>query len=168
MENVKLDVLRALVEERDQVRNEFNNQIAKLLTPSVLTAMFELFGLEPEAVEWSALDVIEELLIVVVNVTYKMSDSTSMFLKHMDQVANAGPNALVRTLKVGIPLKLAFAPVEEIKTFLLAAAARALAPSTPSPVVERTANDFEISELTKEQLQQLTIYQQMSKIGKLL
>lgn len=164
MEEVtRVDNLRALVQERDEVKNQYNNAIAAMIRETALTAMFQLFELASEAVEWAAIDIVDESLIVVVKLTYTNTETTPHFLKMMDVISNAGPNTRTRTLRVGLPLDMVFSSHDEIKQYLITTAENLLKRSDVKEVAPQP--DFDPSALSPEQLKQLVLYKTMQKAG---
>lgn len=165
MEEVNnLEHLRALVKDRDNIRVQYSTAIAALVQPTVLTAMFQMFELESEAVEWSAIDIVDESLVVVVKLTYTTTDTTPQFLKNMDLISNASANARSRTLRVGIPLALVFGSLDQIQQYLLDSVEKMIKPTEP----EKKLNfdpEFDATALSSDQLKQLMLYRTMHKAG---
>lgn len=164
MEELKpIDKLFVLFDERDRLQDEVNNKIAVLVAPTVLTALYELFEVETWAIKWVSINLEENVLLVVVNVEYTSGPNTSRFLKQMDKAANAAPTARVRTLRVGIPVDMVFNTIDEIKKYLIGIADKVAGPVddevTPQPPAK---TEFNASELTKEQLEQLMLFQQIA------
>lgn len=164
MEEVsKIDILRGLFAEREQMRVHFNNSIANMIKPVALQAIFELFELESEAVEWSALDVVDETLLIAVKITYTTNEKTPEFLKMMDIISKAGPDARVRTLRIGLPFSLVFTSREEIKQYLISSAEKMVKQLEPKKA--EPSEEFDQTQLSPSQLQQLLLFRTMQKTG---
>lgn len=155
-----IDEVFALFDERDLVRQTINQKIFELLKPTVFTALFDLFDVPADDVQWQGMEMQDMQLVITVNVTYKISPTMSMFLKLMDKAANATALASNRTLRVSVPLEFLFDPVEDLKRFFMEMALIVAGPIDEVVTVTKSAQHFKLEELTKEQLQQMLLFQQ--------
>lgn len=158
----KIDELFALFDERDRARVRYNNQIADHLTPTILMALFELFELPAEAVHWKNIDLIDNMIVVLVELYYKSTPDICEFLKMMDIASKASSDSTVRTLRVGVPVGMAFDGVENLKQYYVDMAERLTKPdkAPTKEQVEVQQTGFNPMELTKEQIAQLLLFQQ--------
>lgn len=116
----QIEGLLAMFDARDSMWSKHNRQIAAVISPTVLEALKELFELPDDNIEWVDLQIMENILLVVCNVTYDPVHTQSRFLQRVDEItAPDRPIQVQRYLRVGVPLAIVFSPREEIKEFLL-------------------------------------------------
>lgn len=115
----QIESLLSMFDARDQMWAKHNRQIAKVITPTVLDSLVELFDLPTEDVEWVDLQLMENILLVICTVTYDPHTTQSTFLQRIDAVKQPDtPIQVQRFLRVGVPLAIVFAEKPEIKEFL--------------------------------------------------
>jgi hypothetical protein len=151
-----VEMIQQLFEERDRAKNAVTQQIFETL----FTALFELFDVSHESVSWLAIDLIPNHIVVTVSVKYISSSDTSVFLKLMDRAAGASPNALSKTLRVTVPTDRVFDRVEKLKDYLIDMATTLVGPVENTYTEPKTDLEFSPKNLTKEQLEQLLLFQQ--------
>lgn len=116
----QIEGLLAMFDARDAMWAKHNRQIAGVITATVLDALQELFELPDESIEWVDLQIMENILLVVCNVTYDPATTQSPFLQRVDEVQQPDrPIQVQRYLRVGVPLAIVFSPKEDIKEFLM-------------------------------------------------
>jgi hypothetical protein len=148
-----VEMIQQLFEERDRAKNAVTQQIFEALSDTLFTALFELFDVSHESVSWLA-------IVVTVSVKYISSSDTSVFLKLMDRAAGASPNALSKTLRVTVPTDRVFDRVEKLKDYLIDMATTLVGPVENTYTEPKTDLEFSPKNLTKEQLEQLLLFQQ--------
>lgn len=116
----QIETLLGMFDARDAMWSKHNRQIAKVITPTAIEALNDLFDLPPENIELVDMQVMETILLIVCNITYDPATTTSMFLQRVDDARRPDtPIQVQRYLRIGIPLAIVFSPKEEILEFLL-------------------------------------------------
>lgn len=115
----KIETLLSMFDARDAMWGKHTRQIGALIQPTVLEALYDLFDVPTDSVEWMDLQIVETVLVVICNITYDPATTTSVFLQRVDQVKQPEtPIQVQRLLRIGVPLAIAFSSKEEIKEFL--------------------------------------------------
>lgn len=116
----QLETLLSMFDGRDQMWAKHNRQIGNIIAPTVFEALYELFDLDRDSVEWVDLQIMENVMLVICNVTYDPATTQSHFLHRVDEADRPGtPIQVQRFLRIGVPLTLVFSAVQDIKEFLL-------------------------------------------------
>lgn len=116
----QLESLLSMFDARDQMWAKYNRQIGNVIAPTVLEALYELFELDYDSVEWVDLQIMENILLLICNVTYDPATTQSAFLHRVDEAQRPEtPIQVQRFLRIGVPLAIVFSPKDEIKEFLL-------------------------------------------------
>lgn len=116
----QLESLLSMFDARDQMWAKHNRQIGSVITPTVLEALYELLELDHDSVEWVDLQIMENVLLVICNVTYDPATTKSNFLQRVDDAQQpTTPIQVQRFLRIGVPLAIVFADKASIKDFLM-------------------------------------------------
>lgn len=116
----QLESLLAMFDARDQMWAKHNRQIGNVIAPTVLEALYELLELDHDSVEWVDLQIMENIMLIICNVTYDPATTQSTFLQRVDEAQRPEtPIQVQRFLRIGVPLAIVFSPKDEIKEFLL-------------------------------------------------
>lgn len=160
----QIEHLLGLFDKRQKARNACNREIAETLTPSVLSAIFELVNVPTDAIVWEDMDVVQSILVIRAEITYSPAKEMSQFLTLvMPSVQGENPVQIQRTITLGIPLTVVFQEKETIKGWLMSVA---MGNKTEEPLTaeqKQIPQYFNIAELTKEQMTQLLYFQQLTK-----
>jgi hypothetical protein len=173
----QIQSLLSMFDARDAMWSKYNKQIAAVISPTVLTALVDLFDLPEENVEWVDMQILDNILLVICNVTYDPVHTQSAFLQRVDEHKRPStPIQVQRYLRVGVPLAIVFSPKEEIGEFLAripvettgddedtveAYDSSELAEDTTSVPPDKTTTTvlgFDASNLTEDQLRNLMLY----------
>lgn len=171
----QIESLLSMFDARDQMWAKHNRQIAKVITPTVLDSLVELFDLPMEDIEWVDLQLMENILLVICTVTYDPHTTQSAFLQRIDAAKQPDtPIQVQRFLRVGVPLAIVFAEKPEIKEFLSRIPVETTEedsdefelhpaedaeerPPTPEIVASKVMG-FDTSDLTEEQIKNMMLY----------
>lgn len=116
----QLETLLTMFDARDSMWVKHNKQIAGVIAPTVLEALYELFELDTDSIEWVDLQIMDNIMLIVCNVTYDPVNTRSSFLHRIDEAALPDASIQVqRYLRIGVPLAIVFSPKDEIKEFLM-------------------------------------------------
>lgn len=138
----QLESLLSMFDARDQMWAKHNRQIGNVIAPTVLEAIYELLELDHDAVEWVDLQIMENIMLIVCNVTYDPATTRSQFLNRVDEANRPDtPIQVQRFLRIGVPLAIVFADKADIKEFLL---------RIPVETTEDDNNDVEIETSSNE------------------
>jgi len=152
--------LATMFTDRDKQYDRATSRIFKHV-PNVLDALRTLFALHEDQIEWSDLNVIDDALVIQVTITYTPG-TTSPFIQ-MFTPKNMVPEDVEyveQLVRVGIPMHMAFAPVEDIIEFLRAIAKVSPREDSATPATPATPTAaFNVDQLTPEQQQQLLLLQ---------
>lgn len=172
----QLETLLTMFDARDSMWAKHNKQIAGVIAPTVLAALYELFELDVDSIEWVDLQIMDSIVLIVCNVTYDPVNTQSSFLHRIDEAALPDtPIQVQRYLRIGVPLAIVFSPKDEIKEFLMRipvetpddedVSEEAFAPKHPelTDSVQRSGtkakvHGFDTSTLDEDQLKRLMLY----------
>ena len=116
----QLESLLSMFDARDQMWAKHNRQIGNVIAPTVLEALYELLELDRDSVEWVDLQVMENILLIICNVTYDPATTQSSFLHRVDEAQRPEtPIQVQRFLRIGVPLAIVFSDKHDIKEFLM-------------------------------------------------
>lgn len=116
----QLESLLAMFDARDQMWAKHNRQIGNVIAPTVLEALYELLELDHDSVEWVDLQIMENIMLIICNVTYDPVNTQSRFLQRVDEAQRPDtPIQVQRFLRIGVPLAIVFSDKKDIKEFLL-------------------------------------------------
>lgn len=116
-----------------------------------------MLELPSDRVECVDIDVIDDVLMVAVVVTYDPQKDTSPFLG-IPPVPAEGAVMVQKKVRIGLPMELVFSSTDEIKQFLRQPSDYK-AEAQPASV----ATQFDSSALSKEQVEQLLLFQHLNK-----
>lgn len=166
---VTLDQLISLLSERDEVLAEYTAMIAELLKPTAFAALQELLEAKEHQLECSDIYLsMEDLALhITCDITYGPNDIVPAFVASVAPAQYANEKNQVRSVRIGIPISYSTRPKAEILAFLqqLVKENKQLTPdpiSTPTPdtqVKVQPLAQFDLSELTKDQVAQLLVFQ---------
>ena len=181
----QLESLLAMFDARDQMWAKHNRQIGNIIAPTVLEALYELLELDHDSVEWVDLQIMENIMLIICNVTYDPVTTQSRFLQRVDEAQRPDtPIQVQRFLRIGVPLAIVFSDKKDIKEFLLRIPVEttdddggeveietvasddeedttpSLPPSSLNPPKRRGADvmGFDASELSDDQITKLMLY----------
>lgn len=158
--------LLALFDKRQTLRNACNREIAAVLSPTVLSALFELVNVPTSDIVWEDIDVIQSVLVIRTEITYSPAQELSPYLNLvMPPLQGETPIQIQRTITLGVPLTMVFEEKETIKGWLMSVARENAASREPTapPPQDQVSQFFNVAELTKEQMMQLLYFQQNTK-----
>lgn len=168
----QIQQLLLLFADREKSRNEYNQQIVKVLAPTTLSAVVELLGVPHDDIMWVDIDVVDSILLVVCQVTYDPNTELSPTLRQLvgPQLGET-PATNVRIERIfhfGLPLAVVFSSKEDIIDFLHKSTASSKiedVDKTNAPRSESASQytTFDRKLLTKEQAQQLLYFQHITK-----
>jgi hypothetical protein len=145
--------LGELFMRRDAQYRAVTDRIFEML-PTVCDALYDLFELPHDQVEWNDIDVIDDAIVIQVTIMYTPT-SISPFVQMFAPSATVPEEveSISQLVRVGIPAHMAFAPKDDIIRFFRAIAAK------PTPPTEHdvTKSTFNMDTLTPEQQQQLLL-----------
>jgi hypothetical protein len=150
----KLEQLLELFTLREISIYKINNAITKLLAPTMLLALVHVVDTDHNNLAWESIDIVKEMVVLQFSVTFNPATTGSEFLKRVDPSAVDGE--ITKSLRLAIPLELAFSTPEEIVQFLTK-----LPPPAPKQTTE-SATEPEL-ELTQDQVNQMLFFQQQTK-----
>lgn len=153
----KHDELFALLDQRDKYVSEKNYEILTLLAPTVFTAVSEMFELPPSNIQLATTGMSDDVLVIDLVVHYTYSEHMSYWLSVIDKSGTSTTAERSRTLRMGIPIALVFASVDEIKHFLSDARNKPPVP-TEGPAVTHDEYDFDPTQLTKDQIERMVLF----------
>lgn len=173
----QLESLLAMFDARDAMWSKHNRQIANVISDTVLDALVALFDVPDESIEWIDMQIVDNILLIVCNVTYDPVHTQSTFLQRVDEHKRPDtPIQVQRYLRVGVPLAIVFSTKEEIGEFLSripvettdddegtveAYDSSDLAEDTDNVPVTRPSSSvhgFDTSNLSEDQLRNLMLY----------
>lgn len=156
-----IEALVKVFDEHHRVENQHLRRVAEILTPSILTALFELFSVPSDNVVWESINLIDGILLINVDVTYNPAHDLSPFLNAVG-TARPGENPIQvqKTIQVGIPINRAFDDKDVLKDWLLSAA---LGTSSAATAPHDTTDKTHTAQLSKEQLASVLYFQQMNR-----
>jgi hypothetical protein len=145
--------LGRLFELRETQYRTVTDQIYDMV-PNVQEALYRLFNLPKDQVEWDDIDIIEEAIVLQVTISYT-PNTISPFVQTFAPTdhAPADVESISQMVRVGLPAHMAFASVEEIINFFIAISKK-MPPPAEGDVVKST---FDMESLTPEQQQQLLL-----------
>lgn len=168
----QIQQLLILFADREKSRNEYNQQIVKVLASTTLSAVVELIGVPHNDIMWVDIDVVDSILLVVCQVTYDPSAELSPTLRQLvGPEFGEAPASNVRIERIfhfGLPLAVVFSSKEDIIDFLHKATASSKIEDvnkidTSRSEVDSQYTTFDRKLLTKEQAQQLLYFQHVTK-----
>lgn len=172
----QLETLLNMFDARDSMWAKHNKQIAGVIAPTVLEALYDLFELGTDSIEWVDLQIMETILLIVCNVTYDPVSTESSFLRRIDEATRPDtPIQVQRYLRIGVPLAIVFSPKDEIKEFLMRVPVETtdgtdisdevfepehpeLTPSVPPHATGSKVQGFDTSTLNEDQIKRLMLY----------
>lgn len=138
----QLESLLSMFDARDQMWAKHNRQIGNVIAPTVLEALYELLELDHDSVEWVDLQIMENIMLIICNVTYDPATTQSQFLHRVDEAQQPStPIQVQRFLRIGVPLAIVFSDKKDIKEFLL---------RIPVETTDDDDNNVEIETLSEE------------------
>lgn len=158
MEPVTLDTLFALFDERDRVLVKCNQLIVDILAPTVLTALTQIFELAPTDVKIKAIDIVDEALVIDVILLYAASSTLSIWLQRIDSGAEQLGDMRKRLVRMSVPLNIALSQPAVIVEYLTTMHEKQEGNVPINKQASSDEFDLDISELSKDQLQQLMLF----------
>lgn len=112
--------LMALIADREAHYHTRTNEILSSV-PNVTRALFDLIDIPEENMSWVDADIMDDLLVVAVTVSYA-PDETPVFIRTYaplnSMVDDDDVENIEQLIRVGIPLVMVFEPSIDIITFL--------------------------------------------------
>lgn len=153
MEQDHLTKLQEAFDRRQRVMDQATREIAELLTPTLLTAVFELMELQHEDVIWEDFVLQDNVLVIKVQVHHSPLENSSAFLSALippDDSAN-----VTHRLIFGVPLDVVFHDKDDLKRWCLEVVQRQADSSVSEEQVQQ------LPPLTEDQLLQVLHFQQI-------
>lgn len=168
----QIEQVLTLLDKRDNEYLERNKQVAELIAPTMLTAIVDCLGVDPDNISWVDIKVYDVYLVLTCSVRFDPNaPNLSVFLRDSNYTPGSPSVEVERPLRIGVPLAKVFDTAEEIKAFLMK-------PFVPTDAVEQAGSDtsvkveevkkptiddqFDAKTLTREQLNQMLYFQHMS------
>lgn len=169
----KVKELTGLFDEREGGYKNATKKIFDFVAPTVLAAMYDLFDAPYENVTWLEVQATENILMVVASVVYREQQKVPEIIEQLSPRTTEGSVTTARLFRVGVPVDIAFTTKEGVAEYLTRMAQASINKRKPSlvvkpledanvPVVNRDV-EFDTSGLSKEQMQQLLLFQSMAK-----
>lgn len=160
----KLKHLVTLFAKRDQLYQRATEDIVQVVGPTTLKALVTMFNVPFENVTWIELQVVEELLVIVASIVYEEDQQPPAVIQALSPMPDTMEPS-IRLFRVAVPLEVVFQPAEEILQYFKKtaeeAAAKAQAQSetvVSDDAVPVTTQQFNLKELTPEQIKQLILF----------
>lgn len=183
MEDKELEQFERLAElfgERDQSYREHTQKIFEAIGPTIIEALYDLFETPYENVAWLEVQAAEGILLIVASIVYDDETKIPDIIQRLTPKPPEGAIMAGRLFRVGIPLDLVFAPKEVILEYLKDTAKGVQQPRTRRnveqqekvkenkednsvPINKLAVKDFDSSQLTKEQIQQIIVFQDATR-----
>lgn len=165
-----LDHLLEVFDERNRLHALCNKQLAQMLSPTVLTALFELLEIPNESLVWEDFHVIDTVLVIHATITYDPAHGKSPFLAVItaDSADSETPIQTKKRVQFGIPLANIFQDKDELKAWFMEVVQVTTVNSYTSTLAdieeeEPSPDEFDRSALSPEQLAQLLFYEKNNK-----
>lgn len=174
----KIKRLVELFEKREQVQQQSTEAILEAIGPTTLEALFELFDVPYESVSWLDAQLVDTVIVLVASIVYGEDQKVPPIIQALSPAPNDGRPS-IRLFRVGIPLELVFQSKDEIVEYLLETVGMATKRSkkrkkkgSPGEIegqdmdtgednvvlINGPQPEFDTSELSHEQIQQLLIF----------
>lgn len=156
MEQDQLTILRKVFDKKQQLMDMVTRELAEILTPTLLTALFELMELSHEEVAWEDFSLQDDALVIRVQVQYSPADNTSLFLGSLiPPDANEDVVSATHRIIFGVPLDVVFMEKDELKRWCLDVVLKQTNGTTTAEEVSQ------VPALTEDQLLQILHFQRM-------
>jgi len=159
----QLEQLATLFKARDQAYEDGTEAIFIMLGPTVVECLYDMFNVSYEAVKWMDIQVADNILLMVASVTYDKDNKIPSSIEQLSPEPPPGTELTGRVFRIGIPLDMVFESRETISEFLKSAVKKKIPPSRKVVPVEPPSVEFDSTALTKEQVQQIVIFQEQTK-----
>lgn len=148
----QLSELAQAFDRRQQSMNQHTAEIATILSPTLLTALFELMELTHEQVVWEDFNLQGTALVVKVSVTYSPLHNTSLFLELLlPPETNVEVASVTQQIVFGVPLDVVFMEKDKLKQWCMDVVHTQQ--SSDTVYIDETYS--QPPDLTKEQLAQI-------------
>lgn len=168
-QHANIERLIELFEKRERLYQQTTGQICELLGPTALEALIEVFDAPYENVTWLEVQLVEDVLLIVASIAYDEGQKVPPAIQELSPLPE--DEASIRLFRIGLPVELIFQPKVEILEYLSKAAQLRVesptekqSPITPKddesfqvPVHSSQQPEFDTSELSHEQIQQLLL-----------
>lgn len=171
-ETVALDQLVGIVQERDDVYNEYTAAIFDMLQPTVLAALRDILEAKETQIEWSEVFIVPENLTVriVCAVTYESTDTIPAFVAAIASTEPASASGDTRMIRIGLPIAHCLQPKDELVAFFRQLIADGEKTDTGYTAPDTTAApvtvQFDLTNLSKDQVVQFLAFQHLTADGK--
>ena len=169
----KIRELARLFAARQRATKNGTRDILKFLEPSILLGICQAINLKFEDVQWDDIELNEDVIVVSMIVSYTPDSMPSFLADHVppSKVDMSDVESVEQLVKFGIPFEYAFSEPDEVCEFLIQTAKNAKPRSKsslpPTPHTQKPAPsphyDFSYETLTKQQINQLLLYQLSDK-----
>lgn len=169
----KFKQLASLFKHRDQVYEKATSAILDMLGPTVLEALYSMFNAKYEDVQWIEVQVHDGVLLIVASVFYPKDTPPPKNIELLSPATPEGSDLVGRVFRIGIPMNIVFTSKEEVSQYLVEATKKA---TTKAEQLQRTERiqrelqmghdieeEFDKTTLTKEQVQQIVMFQNATK-----
>lgn len=157
----QIEQLLFIFDEREKLTAACNREIAVALTPTVLSALFDLFNLPTESVVWEDFQIIESVLVLRATLTYDSAHELSPFLNLIvpprDGVV---PIRIQKTIQFGVPLTKVFDDKDALKEWFMEVVAKSTDQQPDSQSKEQLSAHPDLN-LTKDQVAQMLYFQKL-------
>ena len=166
---IKIEELLAAFDARQELYDELTQTILAQLRSNVLLPLCELFACNEEHVKWTDVDVADTLLSLVCTLQYESLETIPAFILCISPPTPVEQDAetIECTIRIGVPLHIVFAPIEDVRVHLNQLAAQIIKEAQSNrasvPEMRNDAPQFSLSKLTKEQLRQVLMFQSKTR-----
>lgn len=148
-----------LVQHREAQYLEQTEEILAAIAPTVLTALYKMFSVPVDAINWYQVEIVDDILMLVATVSYEAGKEPSETIRQLFSQATTDGKVTEHLFRVGIPLNMIFDdPNAIIECIVDATTAR----ETPREEQSTLPTEF-TAKLTDEQLTQAILFETMNK-----
>ena len=172
----KIKLLINLFEDRERLHQLSTEKILDYLGPTVLEGLYTLFNAPYENVTWLETQLVEDIVLIVASIEYDHDEDVPDIIQALSPMPVTGQPS-IRLFRVGVPLDMVFTTKEEIAEYLTGTAQSAAKKlrtqmedieeegSVPVEIEKQKPQqtEFDTSELTHDQKQQLLMYNEDKK-----
>lgn len=169
------EILRAFTSREDGY-GAATQKILSLLAPTVLTALYDFFGVPEERVEWMDIQLSGNMVIILATVIHRSDEAVPPVLEQLAPRNSSDIESIERLVRIGVPIAVIMKTPEEICEFLkhnmrtTNEDPQPKAPQLPANVLKQASDvpvnanvpkkviGFDVEKLSKEQLDALMMY----------
>lgn len=144
--------LQELFAERDQAYADATQEIVDVIGPTLLEALYHIFGVPTDDVTWLDFQSTENLLIAICSVKYNPAVHTPQFIADTTEQPLKVDCIVEQTIRIGVPYEVVMKSSDEIINFInaLAASHKNGGPTLIEHTDIREAEDDEVHAVSHE------------------